>query len=189
MKRWIKWCGVLGITVAAMGVAAHAGSAEFYVYFQNGRVLRVNNTYTEGPWIFLVLDAQNQLAVPKDSVKRIERVPMIGGEPVAATGTNVGVQAAVPSVGRAPNSSPARNDYRAQPQAPPARAAQPAALAHQPNQSKQGTERQEKLERLRQRRYNNAPNHGKRRSGRHSGGAAAGRRPNPTMEPSSKTLP
>jgi hypothetical protein len=186
MKRWITWCGILGVAAVAMGVAAHASNVEYYVYFQNGRVLRVNNTYTDGPWIFLVLDVQNQIAVPEKSVKRIERVPLIGGEPVAATGANVGVQAAPSVGGGTPYSPPARDAYRATPQAP-GRAAQSAGRAHQPNESKQGSERKEKLERLREQRRNTAPNQGRRRGQR--GGSRAGRMPLPDMEPSSKTLP
>ncbi|UCF80216.1 MAG: hypothetical protein JSV08_06765 [Acidobacteriota bacterium] len=186
MKRWMKWCGILGIAAVAMGVAAHAGSAELYVYFQNGRILRVTNTYTDGPWIFLVLDAQNQFAVPEESVKRIERVPMIEGEPVAATGANVGVQAAPSVGGKSPHSPPARDAYRASPGAPGS-AAQSAATTRQQNNSQIDPERQKKLERLREERRKNAPNQGRRRGQR--GGSRAGSRPNPNMEPSSKTLP
>jgi hypothetical protein len=180
MKRCIKWCGILGIAAVAMGVAAHAGNAELYVYFKNGRILRVTNTYTDGPWIFLVLDAQNQFAVPEDSVKRIEHVPMIEGEPVAATGANVGVQAAPSMGGKSSYSSPAGNAYRASPQAP-ARAASTPQVRHQPDKSKQGTERREKLERLRQRRQENTVKRGRR-------GSSAGRRPLP-QTPVSSDLP
>jgi hypothetical protein len=186
MKRWIKWCGILGITMAAMGVAAHAGNVEYYVYFQNGRVLRVSNTYTDGPWIFLVLDAQNQFAVPEESVKHIERVPMIAGEPVATTGTNVGVQAAPSVEGRSPHSPPARNAYRGATPNAPGHAARSAATTYQQNNSKQDPERQKKLERLREERRKNAPNQGRRRGQR--GGGPAGRRALPET-PVSDNLP
>jgi hypothetical protein len=113
----------------------------------------------------LVLDVQNQFAVPKESVKRIGPVPLIGGEPLAATGANVGVQAAPSVGGRSPHSPPARDAYRASPQAP-ARAARPATQTSQAK-SERDAKRQEKLERIRQKRLDNVSN---RRRGRRGGG-------------------
>ena len=106
-KFQIRWLA-MGFLAAALAPLAEAQKIEYYVHFTNGRVLRVDNHYKEGEWTFLVLNVRNQFAVPSESIKRVERVPLIDGKPVAATQANVGVQAG-PGGSRA---MPQRSGYR-----------------------------------------------------------------------------
>jgi hypothetical protein len=67
----------LAALAAGMSFGDKSDAGRLYVHFANGRVLVADNTYTEGEWTVVVMDAQNQIYVPSGTVMRIERVPQM----------------------------------------------------------------------------------------------------------------
>lgn len=102
MSKRIRGYGLaLGLAAALCGVAVAQSSkggsgggvkaADFYVYFKNGRVMRVLNVNTENEWTVLILDGKNRLTVPTMTVAKTERIQP-DEKNIAASSANVAVE-------------------------------------------------------------------------------------------------
>jgi hypothetical protein len=77
--RTVMLAAALAAGLAGAVAAQQAGrkQADYYVNFENGRVMRVLNTTEQGEWTTLIIDARNHLTVPTKAIASIEKITPI----------------------------------------------------------------------------------------------------------------